>query len=283
MLTIWQLFFLSFIMEKKLFLQQKFLVMKKYLFAAVFTLFFCLAAFAQDVIVLRDATEIQARVLVVGVHDITYRKWDNLDGPSYQLAKNDVFFIKYANGTKEVFNQQPANPDVSATSDATAASQKMSPYFNAYIEGGCIFTADEAGPMLNATLGFHLRNDLFIGVQTGIDAFFGAPASGTAGFDVGSYLLMLDFRGYLPTRKTLGAYVECALGVAFLTRFGHGFYYDGRYFDFPTMAAFRFQPGLGLEYRRATISAGYTFFHLAQKINLHCGYVKVGVRLGKLK
>ncbi|MBO4382018.1 MAG: hypothetical protein J5799_03650 [Bacteroidales bacterium] len=257
--------------------------MKKFLCAAIFTLFFCLASFAQDVIVLRNADEIQAKVLVVGIHDITYKKWDNQDGPSYQIAKNDVFFIKYANGTKEVFNQQPANPDVSASSDATVASRKMSPYFNAYVEGGCIFTADEAGPMLNATLGFHLRKDLFIGVQTGIDAFFGAPASGTAGFDVGSYLLMLDFRGYLPTKKTLDAYVECALGAAFLTRFGHGFYYDGRYYDFPTMATFRMQVGLGLEYRRATVSAGYSLFHLVQKVDLHCGYVKVGVRLGKLK
>ena len=256
--------------------------MKKIISAIVFTLF-CMAAYAQDVIVLRNAEEIQAKVLLVGIDDITYKKWDNLEGPSYQIAKKDVFFIKYANGTKEVFNEAPANPGVPETTEAPAARRKLSPYFDAFVEGGCIFMADEAGPMLNATLGFHLNKDFFVGVQTGIDAFFGTSASGSAGFDAGSFPLMLDLRGYLSNKKTLKAYLEFAFGAAFITRFGHGFYYNGRYYDFPTMTTFRMQVGVGLEYRRATVSAGYTMVHRVQKVDMHCGYVKVGVRLGKLK
>ncbi|MCQ2265818.1 MAG: hypothetical protein MJZ46_07270 [Bacteroidales bacterium] len=61
------------------------------------------ASFAQDVIVKLDATEIPAKVLVVGVDEISYKKWNFQDGPTYQIKKQDVFYIKYSNGMKDVF------------------------------------------------------------------------------------------------------------------------------------------------------------------------------------
>ena len=143
--------------------------MKKFLCAIVLALF-CWAACAQDVIVLRNADEIQSKVLLVGIGDITYKKWDNLEGPSYQIAKKDVLFIMYANGTKEVFNQ--VVPEQGAKSPTKRKVDVDSVRFNAYMDVGCIFTKGEAGPIMNVTLGFRLNDGIFIGVQSGIDALF---------------------------------------------------------------------------------------------------------------
>ncbi len=255
--------------------------MKKFLCAIVLALF-CWAACAQDVIVLRNADEIQSKVLLVGIEDITYKKWDNLEGPSYQIAKKDVLFIMYANGTKEVFNQ--VVPEQGAKSPTKRKVDVDSVRFNAYMDVGCIFTKGEAGPIMNVTLGFRLNDGIFIGVQSGIDALFGTPASGSAGFDMASFPLMFDFRGFFPAKnRSFRPYVELALGANFLSRLGKPLYYEGVAYDFPTMTIFRLHGGLGFEFKRATMTAGYALYHLMKKNNIHCGYVKVGIRIGKLK
>ena len=240
------------------------------------------AVFAQDVIVLLNAEEIQAKVLIIGIDEITYKKWDNQEGPSYQISKAEVFYIKYANGSKDVFN------------DATVESYKLKPKyrpgndlinkvrFQAYIEGGCLFTKDEAGPMLNISLGFRCWDEFFIGIKSGIDALFLAPAAGYSGFDVGNFPLMLDIRGFFPTQNDLHPYLEAALGADFMTRFGKLVYYQGQYYDIFPMTIFRLHAGMGLEYQRASVSAGYSLFHLTKKVNMHYGYVKFGIRLGKI-
>ncbi len=237
---------------------------------------------AQDVIVLRNADEIQAKVLQVGIDDIIYKKWDNQDGPSYQIAKKDVFYIVYANGNKDVFTQ-PAS-ESSVQSPVKRRGNVDSARFNVYVDAGCIFAKDEAGPIMNVTLGFRMNEDIFLGVQSGIDALFLSPSSGMAGFDMASFPLMFDFRGFFPTKSPVfHPYIEGALGANFLSRLGQPFYYEGVAYDFPTMTIFRVHGGLGFEFKRATVIAGYALFHIRKKSNLHNGYVKVGIRLGKLK
>jgi hypothetical protein len=64
----------------------------------------------QDVILLKDGSEIKAKVTEIGVQEIKYKKFDNLEGPVYSLRKTDVFMITYENGQKEVIKaeEQPA-------------------------------------------------------------------------------------------------------------------------------------------------------------------------------
>ena len=59
--------------------------------------------FAQDVITLKNGTDIQALVLEVGEVDVKYKKFDNPNGPNYTLKKSEIFMIKYVNGSKDVF------------------------------------------------------------------------------------------------------------------------------------------------------------------------------------
>ncbi|MDR0811237.1 MAG: hypothetical protein LBN23_03030 [Paludibacter sp.] len=60
--------------------------------------------FAQDVIILNNGDEIQALVQEIGSDEVTYQKTDNQSIATYTLKKSEIFMIKYANGSKEVFN-----------------------------------------------------------------------------------------------------------------------------------------------------------------------------------
>jgi hypothetical protein len=64
--------------------------------------------FSQDIIILKTGEELQAKVDEVGLDAIKYKKFDNLTGPMYTIEKVKVFMIKYENGSKDVFNEQPA-------------------------------------------------------------------------------------------------------------------------------------------------------------------------------
>lgn len=69
---------------------------------------------AQDRIVKRDAVQIEAKVLEIDAQTVRYKRFSNLDGPTYLLAIAEVDYILYANGEKEQFDA-PATQSVSAT------------------------------------------------------------------------------------------------------------------------------------------------------------------------
>jgi len=68
------------------------------------------STFAQDVITLKSGEEIQALVQEIGDIDVKYKKFDNRNGPTYSLKKSDIFMIRYANGSKDVFTETPEPP-----------------------------------------------------------------------------------------------------------------------------------------------------------------------------
>lgn len=66
-------------------------------------------ASAQDLIVKRDGTVIQAKVMKVGTSEVEYKKWSNQDGPQYSISVTDILAINYKNGEKETFENVTAN------------------------------------------------------------------------------------------------------------------------------------------------------------------------------
>jgi hypothetical protein len=79
--------------------------MKKFILILI-SVFLFTAVNAQDVIFKKNGDEINAKVEEVGVNEVKYKKFDNQDGPMYTLLKSEIFMIKFANGTKEVFNAE---------------------------------------------------------------------------------------------------------------------------------------------------------------------------------
>jgi len=64
--------------------------------------------FAQDVIILKNGNDIQAIVQEISDDNVKYKKYDNINGPNYTLKKTEIFMIRYANGSKDVFADNTA-------------------------------------------------------------------------------------------------------------------------------------------------------------------------------
>lgn len=96
----------------------------KRLILALMLLAVCIIAQAEDVIVLVSGATVKARVIEVGISEITYRRADNPDGPVYKIAKSDVRCIVYPNGTADLFSesQAPVVADTSSVTTTTASS-----------------------------------------------------------------------------------------------------------------------------------------------------------------
>ena len=81
------------------------------------TILFAVASNAQDLIIKRNGDEIKSKVMEVNLNVIKYKKFDNINGPTFEILKSDVFIIKYENGTKDVFNtvEQTKNENENST------------------------------------------------------------------------------------------------------------------------------------------------------------------------
>ncbi len=61
--------------------------------------------FAQDRIFKKNGEIIEAKVRSVTPESITFKKFDNPDGPEYSIPKQDVVKIKYQNGSEDIFEE----------------------------------------------------------------------------------------------------------------------------------------------------------------------------------
>ena len=68
-------------------------------------LLYAVPAAAQDVLIRRTGEEIPVKVLEITPAEIKYRRTDNPDGPLISVWRTDVFKIRYANGTQDVYDQ----------------------------------------------------------------------------------------------------------------------------------------------------------------------------------
>jgi TM2 domain-containing membrane protein YozV len=103
--------------------------MKKALIIFVAFLGSTALSFAQDIITMKNGNEIHAWVQEIGINDVTYKSLDNPNGPNYRLNKSDIFMIRYANGSKEVFNASTDITTKQSSAPAQAASQSSQQSF----------------------------------------------------------------------------------------------------------------------------------------------------------
>ena len=81
--------------------------------------------FAQDLIVKKDGSVIQAKVTKVGTSEVEYKKWSNQDGPQYSMEIADILAINYKNGDKETFDNVSANRNSQAVKTQTEGQQNV--------------------------------------------------------------------------------------------------------------------------------------------------------------
>lgn len=80
-------------------------------------------AFAKDEITLISGDKISAKVLEITMESILYQHPDSMEGIPKTLLKKDVFMIRYANGTKEVFQENLSSARPGGTMSAASPDQ----------------------------------------------------------------------------------------------------------------------------------------------------------------
>ncbi len=136
-----------------------------------------LPSHSQDVITLKTGDELKVKVLEILSDMVKYKKWENLEGPTYTSNKSEIFMIKYQNGTKDVFNTtQEENKPVPKTNDNTGKIIEIArPYMSQQISDeskGAIKLLDfkKQNGVQNDVYGqktYTLEYDLIIEVQRG--------------------------------------------------------------------------------------------------------------------
>lgn len=63
----------------------------------------CINAAAQDIIRTKDGRSIEAKIVSVNDASLTYKRFNNPNGPTFSMALNQIESIQYENGTGDVY------------------------------------------------------------------------------------------------------------------------------------------------------------------------------------
>jgi len=82
--------------------------MKKAQYVLFILMLASIVSFAQDKIYLHNTDVISAKIKSLTPEQITYKRWDNQDGPEYTVFTADVIKIVYANGSQDIMDMRLA-------------------------------------------------------------------------------------------------------------------------------------------------------------------------------
>ena len=83
---------------------------------------------AQDIITMNDGTDIQAKVTEVGQSEVKYKRFSNLDGPTYTINISDILMITYQNGEREMYNTKKTESTQQETKYRAAIPKSVMTY-----------------------------------------------------------------------------------------------------------------------------------------------------------
>ncbi|MBX3165423.1 MAG: DUF4190 domain-containing protein [Bacteroidetes bacterium] len=64
-----------------------------------------------DEIVFKDGKETKVKLIEINSSEVRYKRCDMPNGPLYVAKKSEIFMVKYANGTREIFKNEPEVSD----------------------------------------------------------------------------------------------------------------------------------------------------------------------------
>jgi len=108
---------------------------------------------AQDLIVLKDGSMIEAKVTEISQTEIRYKRFDHLDGPTIVISTARVLSIRYQNGTQEIIKseatpEQKKTQTKSTTTTTAMDTDKFIFGFNANPGGALNFSGPGGGSSL---------------------------------------------------------------------------------------------------------------------------------------
>ena len=107
------------------------------------------AVFSQDVIVKKDGSTIISKVLEIDKNTVKYKKFSNLEGPTYSIDVAELSSVNYANGERDVFPDVNGNTgntsQTTPTGTSEASLQKNMDYLNSYNSYSVNYRSDKVG------------------------------------------------------------------------------------------------------------------------------------------
>lgn len=82
---------------------------------------------AQDVIVKSDGSTILSKVLKVTQSEVEYKKYSNVEGPTYSISVKDILAINYENGEKDTFTSDKKDKQDDKSNNPKVTSDITSP------------------------------------------------------------------------------------------------------------------------------------------------------------
>ncbi|MFL0353009.1 hypothetical protein [Xanthomarina sp. GH4-25] len=104
---------------------------------------FSLSISAQDLIITSTNEEISAKVEEIHIETISYKKFNNLSGPTYHIEKTDVTKIIFENGDVDTFESDSNN---TTSEEKSATLEETEAFLKEYIETYCY---DDNGYLIN--------------------------------------------------------------------------------------------------------------------------------------
>lgn len=101
--------------------------------------------FAQDVIVKKDGSTILSKVLEVNINDVKYKKFSNLNGPTYTIGKAELTSINYENGDLDVFTEAKPPQQVSSSIQSEECLKENHERLDAYNKFSVKYSSKKSG------------------------------------------------------------------------------------------------------------------------------------------
>jgi hypothetical protein len=252
-------------------------------------LFFALALaynmHAQDIIVLYDATEIEAKVVDVGQSVVVYKKWNSTDDKLIAIEKSKVFYVKREDGRKDyLLNNSATMPTTTLLPTTKREEPKKRAVkgveLQGYTSSGLVFMHSNlyglgAGPILDFSLGADLYERVYIGATIGLYSMFASKyVDGVKikSSEVVIPIVPLAVKCYLPMEEIVNPFLELSVGGFVL----HSRVSVESYSVAATVGGLFLQAGFGFNVKMFSCSIGYT--GLCRKGNFaHLGHLKLGV------
>lgn len=225
-------------------------------------LFTIVSTYAQDVIVLRDATEIESKVLEISETSVKYKKWGFQDGPIYTIGVEKIFYIKFDNGEKEVFN----NTSVSAQeNEAETTVEEPDIDSRPFIKGPRFHAYPYFGYYVGQSMGIDITWSF--GIRIFDYAYFGPRIGFNYNFDEGiNFPIQWDFRGYIPINRYVHPYLLFSPGLAIFL---------GSHLDFACHL------GVGFDIGHFSFNLGYYNGGVRYGYGGHNFFLRIGAKIGR--
>ncbi|MBD0404793.1 hypothetical protein [Flammeovirga sp. EKP202] len=183
---------------------------------------------AQDVLVLHDGDEIEAKIITVSKKEVEYKEFDNQKGPSFTIEKKKIYLIKYEDGKKEFFNEKNM-----------PSSKKLTIGLGIGFGRGKTYEGDESSRSISSfiNLYYNITNRWSVGIEY----------QTLAGMNLDYPLTQTSLKGkyFLGTDK-IRPHVGLGIGM-----------YNIEYTDYKSMIGF--SPEVGMNFSFFQIAANYHF------------------------